>query len=458
MRKKRLLIYSCICLALFVLLGVAFFYLSKLNDLENYSTRVDHSYSVILQMGKLEKKLLDAETGQRGFIITKDSVFLEPYSESHKEIIGIFQKLDTLTSDNPEQQLHLDTLKALIMTTTSLLAENMSGNTDPERFADQFEKGRYYMDKIRRSMNNLKRTEINLLTKHDSKKRINSSSSKTSSYVLLIIAFAACCMGAVGIVKYFNQSHRYQIRLNDTIYKLKVLNKEILDLTFASSHNLQEPMRKIQLIIDKIEHTRESGPPPFEDLARIKQIYAEQQATNNVIVDYYDILNTSTQKETVQLDRLVKELIDLHGWDKEMRIHVGPLPKVAVDPYQARLLFSNLLRNVIHFNPGREDLKVEISEVPIAPYNDSILEIEGRNYTAIAITDNGKGVPASLHKKIFELFQKIEDQGTSNPERKGMGLSFSKRIMLNHNGWILAKDSTSGGLMIVLFFPNDGKL
>lgn len=257
MRKKRLLIYFCICMALFVLLGVAFFYLSRLNALENYSARVDHSYRVILQMGKLEKKLLDAETGQRGFIITSDSIFLEPYFESHEEILHIFQELDTLTNDNPEQQLHLDTLKALIMTTTLLLKENMSDFAEKDLFTEQFEKGRYYMQKIRRSMENLKRSEISLLTTHDNHKRLNSSSSKTSSYILLIIAFGACCMGAIGIVKYFNQSQRYQFRLNDTIHRLKVLNKEILDLTFASSHNLQEPMRKIQLIIDKIEHSKD---------------------------------------------------------------------------------------------------------------------------------------------------------------------------------------------------------
>lgn len=458
MRRKRLLIYCCICLALFVLLGVAFFYLSKLNALENYSNRVDHSYRVILQMGKLEKKLLDAETGQRGFIITKDSVFLEPYSESHREILGIFQELDTLTHDNPEQQLHLDTLKALIMTTTSLLEKNMSDFSEKPVFAEQFEKGRYYMDKIRRSMQNLKSSEINLLTKHDNNKKLNSSSSKTSSYILLIIAFGACCMGAIGIVKYFNESMRYQYRLKDTIYKLKVLNKEILDLTFASSHNLQEPMRKIQLIIDKIEHVRKPEEQVFESLARIKQIYAEQQVTNNVIVDYYDILNTSTQKELVSLDTLVKDLIAYHHWEDELEIKVRPLPKIAVDPYQVKMLFTHLIRNTIHYNPGKKDLKLEISEVPFTSYRHSVIEIEGKHYTAIAVSDNGRGVDASLHRKIFELFQKIEAPEEANPERKGMGLSFSKRIMLNHNGWIIAETNADGGLTIVLFFPDNGKL
>lgn len=445
-------------MALFVLLGVAFFYLSKLNALENYSSRVDHSYRVILQMGKLEKKILDAETGQRGFIITKDSIFLEPYSRSHKEILGIFQELDTLTQDNPEQQLHLDTLKALIMTTTSLLAENMTGYTHPEVFTEQFEKGRYYMDKIRKSMDNLKRSEINLLAKHDNNKKLNSSSSKTSSYILLIIAFGACCMGAIGIVKYFNESQRYQFRLNDTIYRLKVLNKEILDLTFASSHNLQEPMRKIQLIIDKIENTQQSEAQILEGLARIKQIYAEQQVTNNVIVDYYDILNTSTQKERLDFNTLIKELSQYHGWNNELDIEVGPLPKIAADPYQVKMLLSHLIRNVIQFNPGKPDLRLTIREVPVTPFLDTILEIEGRQYTVLEVSDNGKGVDRSLHKKIFELFQKIETPGESNPERKGMGLSFSKRIMLNHNGWIVAKTNDSGGLTIYLFFPSGGKL
>ncbi|MES2134417.1 MAG: hypothetical protein V4506_18870, partial [Bacteroidota bacterium] len=62
MKKKRLLIYFCICLALFVLLGVSFFYLSKLNALEKYNERVDNSYQVIIQTNMLEQNLLNAET------------------------------------------------------------------------------------------------------------------------------------------------------------------------------------------------------------------------------------------------------------------------------------------------------------------------------------------------------------------------------------------------------------
>lgn len=458
MKKKRLLIYFCICLALFVLLGVAFFYLSKLNALENYSNRVDHSYRVIIHMGKLEKKLLDAETGQRGFIITNDSIFLEPYSSSHQEILEIFQELDTLTRDNPEQQMHLDTLKALIMTTTSLLKENMSQFSEKSMFVDEFEKGRYYMNKIRKSMENLKRSETELLQDHDNNKKLNSNSSKTSSYILLVIAFGACCIGAVGIVKYFNESMRYQFKLRDTIYKLKVLNKEILDLTFASSHNLQEPMRKIQLIIDKTEHFRNSEEQVFENLNRIKQIYAEQQITNNVIVDYYDILNTSTQKELVSIETLIAELAKIHHWDDQLQINIGSLPKIQVDPYQIKLLLTNLIQNSIGFNKGNTTLKVDIYEVPVSDFSSSALEIEGKNYTAIAFSDNGIGVSSELHRKIFELFQKIEDADNADPKRKGMGLSFSKRIMLNHNGWILAENNQPSGLTIILFFPNNEKL
>ena len=86
MEKKRLLIYFCICLALLTLLGVSFFYLRKLNALEKNSARVDHSYQIIIQTNLLEQNLLNAETSQRGYLITENPAFLESYLTKLKGI------------------------------------------------------------------------------------------------------------------------------------------------------------------------------------------------------------------------------------------------------------------------------------------------------------------------------------------------------------------------------------
>lgn len=152
MNKQRILIYSSFILSIFTLLGFALFYLNRLNTLEDYRNRIDHSYRIILQIGKLKENVLNAETGQRGYLITQDSAFLKPYSESHEKINQVFLELDSLTRASKEQQKHLDTLKALIYTTSTLLKENLSNNKTTTQFSEEIEKERYYMDKIRESI------------------------------------------------------------------------------------------------------------------------------------------------------------------------------------------------------------------------------------------------------------------------------------------------------------------
>lgn len=452
MKKKRLLIYFYICLALFTLMGIAVFYLAKLNISENYNDRVDHTYNVIIQMHKLEKHLLDAETGQRGFIITRDSAYLSPYFESNGKILKVFLELDTLTAASGQQKRQLDTLKSLILTNLHLLEDNMSRMMTDTTFKEQFEKGNYYMEKIRKSMNNLKHEEVMLLNERNAHKRSNSASSKTSSYILLTIGFAACCLGSIAIVKFFNRSYTYQRQLANNLFKLKVLNKEIIDLTYASTHNLQEPMRKIQLIIDKLQHNKESDEMQFhENLQRIKLIYAEQQATNNAIVDYFDILNKTGKKEILSLKEMVHKVAARKAADHSFELTTGEIPEIYASYSQIFLLFDKLIENSIDFKNPSDKLHIDIREIPADQFIKGIPDLQSRPHFAIAISDNGSGVENIYHHKIFDLFQKIDSIQKS--KGKGMGLSFAKRIMLNHNGWIMAQNNTPNGLTIILFFP-----
>ena len=453
MNKQRVLIYTGFLISILTLLGFALFYLTRLNSLEDYRNRIEHSYRIILQIGKLKENILNTETGQRGFLITHDSVFLKPYSDSHQNINSIFQELDSLTRSSKEQQKHLDTLKALIQTTSILLKENLSNDKTPAEFASEFEKGRYYMDKIRESMNKLKENEVALLIQHDVKRQSTYNSSTFSSYVILCIAFLACLVGAIVIVYYFNKNLQYQKKLNENIYQLESLNKEIISLSFASAHNLQEPTRKIQILIDKLEYEKDPSQEMISDIfSKIKRIFAKKQETNKLIIDYYGILNRDVEKTNIVLKPFVEALILEKNWQHKALIQIAELPNIDADPAQVSRLFANLIENCITFNHDQYDLKIEISEIPFTSISNVNLPNIHEGFQIICIADNGVGVPEELHDKIFELFQKTDDR-TELESKPGMGLSFSKRIMLNHNGWIEAHNNDPKGFKIYLFFP-----
>lgn len=453
MQRQRILIYASFLISIFTLLGFALFYLTRLNALNDYRNRVDHSYQIILQIGKLKENILNSETGQRGYLITHDSTFLQPYITSHANINDIFLELDSLTRTSTVQQKQLDTLKALIFTTSILLKENLTNDKTPAEFVDEFEKGRYYMEKIKTSMEKLKEQEVTLLKKHETKRKLTYESSANTSYVILIIAFLICVIGAIVIIKFFNKILSYQKDLRNNIYKLESLNEEIISLSFASSHNLQEPMRKIQIIIDRLEHTANPSAILIEEkFGKIKQIFAKQQETNKLIIDYYAILNRPVEITRLPLNPLVEELILDEKWQNKAQIHIGNLPSIPADSAQVKRLFANLIENCISFNHDQSDLKIEVSEIPFTSISNENLPNIGDGFRVICIADNGIGVPKELHQKIFELFQTTDDR-SELAFKPGMGLSFCKRIMLNHNGWIEAHNNDSKGLKIYLYFP-----
>ncbi len=454
MKKKRLLIYFCICLALFVLLGVSFFYLSKLNALEKYNERVDNSYQVIIQTNMLEQNLLNAETGQRGFLLTKDPVFLENYLLELKGIPDIFLKLDYLTSDNYVQQKNLDTLKTIINSQLRLLKNNLNADMQDTLMLNQFHVSNIYMNQIRRIIGSLKFNESYLLAERTEFKLINNKESKTSSFVSLIISFAVCCVAAIAIITFFNKSESHRFNLEEKVHELSILNKEVKELTLASTHNLQEPMRKIQLMIDRLQHLKNPEPEHLnEQINRIKLIYNQQQEINNNIVNYYQVLWAPVVKQKIPLNRWINELIKENGWEDKFELIADSLETIQGDPNQLKLLFTNVIGNSIRFQHSDRKLTIKIEGNDYLVREGNYLSREQKNYYIVSISDNGPGISKEYHHKIFDLFQKIEQIDEPDTMQAGMGLSFCKRIMLNHNGWISAKNNKPHGLTISLFFP-----
>ena len=212
-------------------------------------------------------------------------------------------------------------------------------------------------------------------------------------------------------------------------------------------------MRKVQMIIDRVQHMPGASNPELdEQLNKVKEIYNKQQVTNNTIINYYDMLSGETNKEIVDLGSLVRALQLKNGWQDTFALHLDPLAAVEANAAHMELLFEHIIANSIRFRHPERRLEIHIAEArniknPGLPSND---------YYAISISDNGKGVEQQYLTKIFGLFQKLEETG--DLAQSGMGLSFGRRIMKNHDGFISATLNSPHGLNIILFFPKRGKV
>jgi CHASE3 domain sensor protein len=451
MNKKRILIYFGVCIALFSLLAICFYYVSKLNAAEKYADRVDRSYDALFKLRDLENELLSAETSQRGFAITKDPAFLEQYQHSLSKIPDIFLKIDYLTFDNYQQQKCIDTLKTIINTRLAILRQDLELINQNEKGKAGFTEGRFYMDKVRGLIIRIGMNEQALLKQQNNYKLKNSDESKTTGFTSLIIALIICCLTCIGIISFFNRSQNYLSELKTKNFQLKTLNEELEALIYAGTHNLQEPMRKMQILVNLLEHHKQDNPDTDDTINRIKKVYNDQSEINNAIVDYYTLLTVKPVLQKLELNHVINAVAEADNWKDHINVNLPEKIFVHGDETQVRTVFKNLLENAVNFKHPDRTLKIEITEVKDSRrLCKGIPQLKNIRYTVIAVKDNGVGIERVYHGKVFDLFQQLSENKSKS---KGMGLSICKRIMLNHDSWILIDPGQTEGTRMLLFFP-----
>lgn len=457
MKKKRFLIYLSIGLSLSTLLGVSFFYLSKLNALEKNNEQVGYSYQVIIQLSLLEKNLQNASISQRGYLLTGRSSFLESYLDELKDIPELLVTLQTLTNGDELQQRSLDTLGAAINRQLESLKANMSITESDTLSLTRFAEDDRQMDVIASVIAAMRAHEAATLSERSFTATQHTSESRRSSFLSLSLAFLLCCVAAFCIVWFFNRNENYRRQLEEKLAKLTLLNAEIQGLMMAGTHNLQEPMRKVQTIIDRLQHLNRLKDEELEaGLNRVRSIYARQQATNNTITDYYHILSQPLHLEPVDLHAVVHELLaeKKHSWP--ITVQMGQVAMLRADRQQMRWLFTHLLNNCVQFaHPARAAV---VTIEPIAsPPGELPAAHKTSDFYCVRVSDNGIGIDDDYREKIFGLFRKMEETPAS-AHQNGMGLSFCRRIMINHEGWIAARKNQQAGTSIYLFFQNSTRV
>ncbi|MGB3607375.1 CHASE3 domain-containing protein, partial [Psychroserpens sp.] len=138
---------------LFVILCIAGFLLKHNKELAHSMEMVKHTYEVTLELKELLSNLRNAETSERGFLLAKDSLFLNSYRYRKSEVTSSINKLTELTQDNAAQQVRLENLKVLVAERLNYLSESLSDN-DLNNLDSDFIKGRFTesatkMDSIR---------------------------------------------------------------------------------------------------------------------------------------------------------------------------------------------------------------------------------------------------------------------------------------------------------------------
>ena len=237
--------------------------------------------------------------------------------------------------------------------------------------------------------------------------------------------------------------------------KLVRSNEELQDFAFIASHDMQEPLRKIQTFTNMLKN-KHAGNLDSQGLDYMERVINSAKRMSDMVkglLDYSRVGNCSDLFTTTDLTRVVGEVtsdLDVLIAKTGARIEVADLPTLEVDPIQMRQLFQNLIINSIKFR-GEEKPLIRIYTQPAATDPKSPENIEGKAFQ-IFVEDNGIGFDEQYLDRIFTMFQRLN--GRSAYEGCGIGLSICRRIVERHGGSITARSKLGAGSTFILKLPS----
>jgi len=241
--------------------------------------------------------------------------------------------------------------------------------------------------------------------------------------------------------------------------ELEIANTELASFSYVSSHDLQEPLRKIKtfatLLLEKEKNNlSESGK---DYVTRMQNAAKRMQALIEDLLAYSHTNTKEVKLELTSLDKIVAEVkneLSESIKEKDAIIETNKLCVARIVPFQFRQLFNNLISNSLKFTPAGIKPHIIIKTETVKGNEAGIeLPMPQINYCHISVSDNGIGFSPEYKDKIFEIFQRLN--GKDEFPGTGIGLAIVKKIVENHKGTITATGVLGKSATFDIYLPSN---
>ena len=262
----------------------------------------------------------------------------------------------------------------------------------------------------------------------------------------------------IGINSDITEQYLKNIELEERNQELERSNKELASFNYVASHDLQEPLRKIQLFISRIEDSEKHtlSEVGMEYFSRINQSSLRMRTLIDDLLMFSRTNKADKIYERTDLNlifqKVKSDLVEMLE-EKNAIIHVMRLPILLVIPFQIQQLFINLITNSLKYCRPEIDplITIELEKVKGVDYKTVFKANSDKKYYKFTFTDNGLGFEQKQAENIFILFNRLHHK--SEYSGTGIGLAICKKIVENHGGFINAQGKLGEGASFIFFLP-----
>lgn len=453
-KEKRILNGYILAFLLLLLSYLLTFYTNR--QLSNQIKNIDRTNSIINNLEKILSVVKDAETGVRGYVITKQLDFLSPYQGSQHKTDSLHNLIALLTRNNAQQHEKAIRLKEDIDKRFELLNFAITNfNSNNKELTDTLQElqpeVKNVMNRIRTGVFVLQQNENTSLIEREEKIQ---NTINTMNIIVITSVVLAIALVFFGVITFFKSNKErkngllriknYQIELDNRIKELNKVNEELIQMRsiekFAATgriartiaHEVRNPLTNINLAADQLK----AEITPDDENARFlfDMINRNSNRINHLISDLlnstkFSDLNYEKISINTLLDEALNEAKDrvILNNTKVIKKYSTDICEVSVDKTKIKLAFLNIIINALE---AMENIENAIL----------ILETKGENGKChIVITDVGIGMDKDSISRLFEPYF------TNKPKGNGLGLTNTQNIILNHKGNIQVKSEEGKG-------------
>ena len=402
--------------------------------------------------------LKDAETGQRGYVITGKKPYLDPYNTGIQEFHNKMSALEKATAGDANlSAVVLEIARVGRLKEEELarvIAVLQSHGQQAAIDAVSQDLGKRYMDAFRILTSDLLAREGSALTRNREERRKAEESTRSkaliSAIVLFLLTLAGTALLKVEVAnerrlaegldlsqkKYRDLAESLDKQVEERTRELQQVNKELSAFSYSVSHDLRAPLRSIdgfsQIVLeDYSDHLDDSGRRLLE---RIRAAARRMGQLIQSLLELSRVTRLDLVRQTFSFSDMAAAVVDglrAASPDRAVTVNITPDLWLEADPTLTRALLENLIQNAWKFTSKTKDARIEIGK------------IDDRNQAVFFVRDNGAGFDPAYADRLFTPFQRLHPE--SEFEGTGIGLATVQRVINRHAGRIWAESQTGHG-------------